>query len=94
MGKPIPKKTVWVLTTEHNDYDQHGEYFVAVFETKPTVKELAAFFTTNKGVAVPGYHQDPVSVLNFLLHLLDGGGRQAIEDQWYNLNEVEFGKKP
>lgn len=27
---------VWVLTSEVNDYDQHGDYFLAVFKNKPS----------------------------------------------------------
>lgn len=34
---------VWVLTYEVNDYDQHGEYFLAVFKEKPTLEELMSF---------------------------------------------------
>lgn len=90
MSKGTIKNSVWVLTTEYNDYDQHGEYFEAVFPTKPTIKELAGYFTVNGGVSVAG---DPMAALNYLLHLLDGGGRQKNEDMWYNLTEVEFGKK-
>lgn len=32
--------TVWVLTYESNDYNQHGEYFEAVFGFKPSIKDL------------------------------------------------------
>ena len=32
--------SVWILTVEYNDYDQHGEYFVAVFKDKPTAQML------------------------------------------------------
>jgi hypothetical protein len=88
--KKETKKTVWVLTTEHNDHDQHGEYFVAAFETKPTAKELAAFFKENGGVPTYG---DAMAALDFILNLLDGGGRQGSEDQWYNLSEVTLGVK-
>lgn len=83
-------QSVWVLTTEYNDYDQHGEYFEAVFATKPTVKELASYFKENGGVPVYG---DAMAALDFLLHLIDGGGRQDTEHQWYNLTEHHFGKK-
>lgn len=31
---------VWVLTREENQYDQYGEYFDAVFSTKPTVEQV------------------------------------------------------
>lgn len=33
---------VWVLTREHNDYNQHGAYFEAVFKNKPTLDQLTA----------------------------------------------------
>jgi hypothetical protein len=31
------------LTTEYNDYDQHGEYFVAWWPTKPSEEQLAKY---------------------------------------------------
>ena len=34
---------VWVLTEEYNDYDQHGEYFLAVFKDEPTTADLKNF---------------------------------------------------
>lgn len=33
---------IWILTSEHNDYNQHGEYFLAAFHTKPSITELAS----------------------------------------------------
>ena len=30
----------WVLTKEYNEYDQYGEYFVAIFKDKPHHTEL------------------------------------------------------
>lgn len=35
--------SVWILTSEYNDYDQHGEYFEAVFFDKPTAEELEKY---------------------------------------------------
>lgn len=32
--------SVWILTTEYNQYDQHGEYFINVFADKPTRDQL------------------------------------------------------
>lgn len=37
------KISVWVLTYEVNDYDQYGEYFLAVSKEKPTLEELMSF---------------------------------------------------
>lgn len=39
--------TVWILTCEYNDYDQHGEYFVEVF-----YKEPSEFLLTDAGVNI------------------------------------------
>lgn len=65
-------KSVWVLTTEYNDYDQHGEYFVAVFEEYPTLAQLQS----------AGVEED------FLSHVKQGGGRtDKYEDQWWHLRK-------
>ena len=34
MNKP------WVLTEEHNDYNQHGEVFVYAWNHRPTFEEI------------------------------------------------------
>jgi hypothetical protein len=34
---------VWILTTEYNDYDQHGAYFVAWWPKKPTYEQLGKY---------------------------------------------------
>lgn len=31
----MTSKKVYVLTVEHNDYNQHGAYFICVFKDKP-----------------------------------------------------------
>lgn len=67
--------TMWVLTKSYNDYNQHGDYFVAVFRDKPTLKQLG------KVLQYEG---------EYLQHVLNGGGRLTYEDSWYYLNEVEF----
>lgn len=71
------KKTVWILTSEYNDYDQHGEYFEAVFETKPTKEQLAEAMGHS-------LHS------SYLEHTLEGGGRIGNDYMWYNLREQEF----
>ena len=80
----------WVLTYEHNDYDQHGEYFAAVWPAKPTVEQLVAYFGyDNPSSGTPSV----MGALAFILHLHGGGGRQGLEEMWYNLQFAEFGKK-
>jgi hypothetical protein len=65
---------VWILTKEYNDYDQYGEYFVAVFGNKPTHQQL-----TEAGVQT-----------RRLRHTLNGGGRVDFENEWYFLREVDI----
>lgn len=65
-------KTVWILTTEYNMYDQCGEYFVEVYSTKPSHRDLAS-------------HSVPQ---NRWRHVLNGGGRVHVEDQWWHLREI------
>ena len=64
---------VWILTEEHNQYDQYGEYFVAVYKDKPTVQQLAKY--------VDCYLCNPE-------HVWNGGGRtENNEDTWWYLRE-------
>jgi hypothetical protein len=64
---------VWVLTSEINAYDQFGAYFEAVYANKPTHQQLTE-------AKVPQ---------NRLRHVLNGGGRIGVEDQWFILKEVD-----
>lgn len=67
--------SVWVLTSQYNDYDQHGEYLVKVYFSKPTEEELA------KEVSDPQLRE---------WCLTKGGGRpSAAYDKWFHLNEVD-----
>lgn len=63
---------IWVLTEEHNAYDQFGEYFVHAWNSKPTGDQLRE---------VIGIHGGD----KFINHVLAGGGREKYEDSWYYL---------
>ncbi len=65
---------IWILTEAYNDYDQHGEYFVAAFANKPTKEQLAKH-------DIHGEEAD---------HVLNGGGRRNYEYNWYYLQEYEL----
>ena len=82
------KDGVWVLTSSYNDYDQHGDYLCCVWNKKPKVDDLAKYFEMESGS-----YSNPMAALKFLLHVEKGGGRQEVEDQWYNLVFVKFGQK-
>lgn len=42
------KETVWILTSEYNDYDQHGAYFERVWKSKPTKEQLLDYLSWPK----------------------------------------------
>ncbi len=65
---------VWILTEEYNQYDQYGEYYLAAFRDKPTLAQLIKLDMSEQEAQ----------------HVLNGGGRQKNEDQWYNLKEEEL----
>lgn len=66
--------SVWVVTREINEYNQDGEYFVAVFKKKPSFAELKELLPNEDDVTIG--------------KLTRGGGRHEWEDEWYNLIEV------
>lgn len=69
----VNMKTVWILTEEYNDYDQHGEYYVAAFQDQPTIEQLMKI----------GMNEETA------LHVQNGGGRIKYDHQWYNLRVEE-----
>ena len=70
-------QTRWIVTREVNEYDQDGEYFVSVFDEKPTFKELKE---------VLPYESDAT-----IGKLTRGGGRQGSEAEWFFLREIKTG---
>lgn len=72
--EPTKRKTtvtnVWLLTREHNDYDQHGEYFIAVFAEKPTIQQLIDEVKDHAP-----WSQDIHALLKFYQSVLDGRGK-------------------
>jgi hypothetical protein len=75
--------TIWVLTEEYNDYDQHGEYFVYAWDHKPSREELR----------LRGVETGRPYAADYLTFVLAGGGRIRVasyyEEQWYFLRELE-----
>lgn len=69
---------VWILTREVNEYDQDGEYFVAVFGEKPHHTLLTAN-------GVPQEH---------LRHVLNGGGHIGVEHEWFHLRDYSVSGDP
>ena len=51
--------TIWVLTSEYNDYDQREEYFVHAWNHKPQLSELEAQNVPKMGQHCP-YCETPV----------------------------------
>lgn len=78
---------MYVLTSEVNDYNQHGEYFETVFKDKPTLQELSQLMFLKNLEEL-----DQHGVL-LIVHIFNGGGRQDSENFWYNLHEVESARR-
>lgn len=70
---------MWVVTRKINDYNQDGEYFVAVYVNKPIFNDLKKLLPQcdNKTIG----------------KLLRGGGRHLTEYEWYYLSKVEEGQE-
>jgi hypothetical protein len=64
---------MWVLTRRINEYSQDGEYFVCIFECKPTIQELKDVLKTENDTT--------------LEWIIQGGGRQNSEYEWYYLTQ-------
>lgn len=60
-------QVIWLVTTSWNDYDQHGEYFIAWFPEKPSVQDVAPLLS--KHIQLPG---DIGEALALCLRFLDG----------------------
>ena len=79
--------TVWILTREHNDYNQYGDYFVAVYKEKPSFEQLKPAVSE---WYEPCENSDP-KVDNVVGNLLrQGGNRINYEYVWFHLNEVDL----
>lgn len=70
---------MWILTESFNDYNQHGDVFVAAFKNKPNERQL------RNELKALGYEYTDEA----LAHILNGGGRQNWENSWYNLFEYK-----
>lgn len=84
----MSKTGCWVLTKEVNAYDQEGEYFVAIWEKKPTLEQLAKHFGHTPEA---DYSGSVMKAVAFLMHVEKGGGRQGVEDEWFILKHVKYG---
>jgi hypothetical protein len=67
---------IWILTMYVNDYNQHGEYFIDAWTSLPTRDQLHEHVKN----WFCGPDVDPIDVL-----LETGGGRQNLEDEWFEL---------
>lgn len=69
---------MWVITREINEYDQDGEYFVSVYESRPSFQDLKALLPDEKDATLD--------------KLTRGGGGQSTENEWYHLGQVMHGE--
>jgi hypothetical protein len=71
-------KKIFVLTRAINQYDQEGDYLVAVFKKLPTEQELINLIGCSK---------------EYACHILTTGGRKDKEYEWFYLTLLAFGSK-
>ena len=76
-------RSLWVLTTSYNMYDQQGEYFVAAWLSKPSAEQIHAVADGARS----RMREDVVE------HILAGGGRRGGEYQWHTLHHVKQGQR-
>jgi len=78
------KKTFWVLMETYNQYDQYGDYLIAVWSEKPTIEQLMQ-------VSVGGGIGHP----SIATKILETGSNEPEHkyggDSWYTLSELEEG---
>ena len=66
---------IWILTSEYNDYNQYGVYFIKAYKDKPTIGML---------------QEDIGRTADYCEHVLSGGGRIDYENAWFYLQEEEI----
>lgn len=68
---------MWVITRAINQYDQDGEYFVAVYDKLPSTKQIMSIVRCNE---------------KYAQHILSGGGRIGVEPEWHYLTQLDSGQ--
>lgn len=76
---------IWILTQGFNEYDQHGDCFVAAFSHKPMFGDVA------KALGLPSVESMTDDQLLLAADVMRGGGRKKDEYTWWNLFEVASG---
>jgi hypothetical protein len=66
---------IWILTSELNEYDQYGEYYICAFKEKPSLDIIQRLLNVTSEYAT---------------HILEKGGRLDTEYKWYNLREEDI----
>ena len=78
----------YVLTSQYNDYDQYGAYFIAWFHQKPTAEEVC------KALRLDAAHAELFDYMDLAKHVLASGGRCGSEHVWYTLKQVQSSSTP
>jgi len=78
LKQQLSDRSSYILTREHNDYDQYGKYFVARFDRLPSIIDI------QNAIA-----RDDCSIVDDELaaHILTGGGRRKDENVWWYLTK-------
>ena len=83
-------KKFWVLTETYNEYDQHGDYLIAVWSEKPTEEQILDLLYPPKEGVTRGY---TTLAKQLLEHGNDIPKCRSGGESWYILSELEEGKR-
>lgn len=82
--------SMWIVTKSYNDYNQHGEYFVACYTKKPNFDEFLKLYLKSEGLQET-YFDECVGIEK-VKRYYENKGRYSDEDCWYNLREIKEGE--
>lgn len=78
----------YVLTSQYNEYDQYGSYFIAWFHRKPTAEEIC------KAIQADGALAEIFDYMSLAKRVLVEDARPCSDRVWYTLKQVQSSSAP
>lgn len=83
---------MWIITRSKNDYNQHGDYFVACFKNKPTFKDFVKIYLQSEGLSENCFEEGGYLEERAKRYYENKGRTNKNEDSWYFLSEIKEGE--